>query len=145
MNKIENAVAVFEMGFACSQAILSTFGVEFGLAAGLALKIADPFGAGMRGLSQTCGAVTSSFMVIGLKFGRTQANDILAKEKIAQLVQEFVKRFKARNGTIICKELLGYDLSTPEARAQVEAQGLFKTTCPKLVRDAAEILEQILM
>ena len=31
MNQIENAVSCFKQGFSCSQAILSTFGEQFGL------------------------------------------------------------------------------------------------------------------
>lgn len=144
MNKPETAVKFFEEGFACSQSILATFGGDFGLDRKIALKLADPFGAGMRGLSETCGAVTGSLMIIGLKYGRTQADDLPAKEKAAELVSEFVKRFTARHGTIICKELVGYDISIPEQHDLAEEQGYFETKCPNFVRDAAEILEQIL-
>lgn len=144
MTKVEHALKLFEEGFACSQAIVATYGVQFGLDRDLALKIGDSFGAGMRGLSETCGAVTGSFMVIGLKFGRTHADNTLAKEKTTALVQEFVKRFKDRHGVITCKELLGHDISIPEQHDIAEEQGFFETKCPKFVRDAAEILEQIL-
>lgn len=143
MNLVKKSVKLFEDGFACSQAILSTYGEKYGLTKNLALKIGDPFGAGMRGLSETCGAVTGAFMVIGLKYGRMNLEDTGAKEKTTELVQEFVKRFKARHSTIICRELLGHDVSIPEERAKVEDQNLFKTVCPKFVRDAAEILEVI--
>jgi C_GCAxxG_C_C family probable redox protein len=144
MTKVENAVKLFEEGFACAQAILTTYGAELGLAKDLALKIGDPFGAGMRGLSETCGAVTASFMVIGLKYGRIHADDLVAKEKTGELVQKFVKRFKDRYGAICCKELLRHDISIPEQHDIAEALGYFKTKCPNFVRNAAEILEQIL-
>jgi len=144
MNKIEQAVSRYEQGFACSQAILSTFGEEFGLDPNLALKITDPFGAGMRGLSETCGAVTGSLMVIGLKYGRTLADDLAAKEKSVLIVQEFVNRFKQRQGTIVCRELLGLDISIPEQHEMADNQGFFKTKCPNFVKDAAEILIEIL-
>jgi len=144
MNKIEQAVSRYEQGFACSQAILSTFGEEFGLDPNLALKITDPFGAGMRGLSETCGSVTGSLMVIGLKYGRTLADDLAAKEKSVLIVQEFVNRFKQRQGTIVCRELLGLDISIPEQHEMADNQGFFKTKCPNFVKDAAEILIEIL-
>jgi C_GCAxxG_C_C family probable redox protein len=144
MDKVKNAVKLFEDGFACAQAILSTYGAEFGLDKELALKIGDPFGAGMRGLSETCGVVTASFMVIGLKYGRIQADDLAAKEKTAGLVREFVKRFKGRHRGITCKELLGHDISISEQHDTAEKKGLFETKCPNFVKDAAEILEQIL-
>lgn len=143
MTQAEHAIKLFEDGFACSQSIFSAYCEQFGLDRELALKIADPFGAGMRGLSETCGAVTGAFMVIGLKYGRIRADDMLAKETTAIVVQEFIKKFKERNETIICKNLLGYDISIPEQSDQAEASGLFKTRCPKFIRDAAEILEAL--
>ncbi len=143
-NKIDAALNSFNDGFACSQSILSAFSEQFGLDRKLALKISDPFGAGMRGLSETCGAVTGSLMVIGLKYGRTCADDILSKDITAELVHKFIEKFKERNETIICKKLIGYDISIPEQRDHAEALGLSKTRCPKFVRDAAEILAEIL-
>ncbi len=144
MNKIETAVKTFNDGFACSQSILSVYCEQFGLDRKFALKIGDPFGAGMRGLSATCGAVTGSLMVIGLKYGRISPDDIPSKDKTAQRVKEFIEKFKERNETIICKELLGYDISIPDQRDKAEELGLFTTKCPKFVGDAAEILEQLL-
>jgi len=63
---------------------------------------------------------------------------------ICHMGREFVNRFEARNGSIMCKELLGCDISTPEGMKIIEDKKLFETLCPKLVQDAAEIIEQIL-
>ena len=144
MKNVAKAVKYFEDGFACSQSILAAYCEAYGLDREIAFRLADPFGAGMRGLSETCGAVTGSLMVIGLKYGRNQADDLEAKEKTAALILEFVKTFKDRHGTITCKELLGYDISIPEQYNLAEEQGLFETKCPNFVKVAAEILEQIL-
>jgi len=83
-------------------------------------------------------------MVIGLKYGRTLADDLAAKEKSVLIVQEFVNRFKQRQGTIVCRELLGLDISIPEQHEMADNQGFFKTKCPNFVKDAAEILIEIL-
>jgi hypothetical protein len=40
--------------------------------------------------------------------------------------------------------LLGYDLSSPEQRKAAQDKGLFTTLCPQFVRDAVEIVEEIL-
>lgn len=144
MTKPEHAVSCFKEGFSCSQAVLSTYGPELGLDRQTALKAAQPFGGGMARMGETCGAVTGAFMVIGLKHGRTRTDDREAKEKTYELVQEFVRRFKSRNGSIVCRELLGYDMSTPEGKRLVEEKGLIDTLCPKLVQDASEIVEDIL-
>ncbi len=52
-------------------------------------------------------------MVIGLKYGKARAGDDAAKERTYALVQEFITAFRAKNGSINCTELLGYDLRDP--------------------------------
>ncbi len=144
MNRVERVLSCFEEGFSCSQAMLSTYGPELGLDRETALRVATAFGGGMGRMGATCGAVTGAFMVIGLKYGRTRVEDEETKEKAYSLVREFADRFESRNGSIVCTELLGYDIGTPEERELAREQGLFATLCPRLVRDAAEIIERIL-
>ena len=115
-----------------------------GLERELALRVAGAFGGGMARMGEACGAVTGALMVIGLKYGMTQAKDEGARDKTYKLAQEFMARFKERHGSMVCRELLGYDLSKPEGRKAAHDKGLFSTLCPELVRDAVEILEQML-
>ena len=115
-----------------------------GLDRELALKVAGTFGGGMARMGETCGAVTGAFMTIGLKYGKATAKDDAARDKTYDLVKEFVTKFQSRQGSIVCRELLGYDLSNPEGRKAAYEKGIFDTLCPQLVRDAAEILEEIL-
>jgi C_GCAxxG_C_C family probable redox protein len=124
--------------------VLSSFGEALGLDRELALRVAGAFGGGMARMGETCGAVTGALMVIGLKYGMTQAKDEAAREQTYKLAQELAARFKERHRSIICRELLGYDLSSPEGRKAAYDKGLFSTLCPELVRDAVEILEQML-
>ena len=144
MDKVERAVTCFKEGFSCSQALLSTYGAQFGLNREMALKVSGAFGGGMGRMAETCGAVTGASMVIGLKYGMTRVEDEQTKEKAYSLVKEFVDKFKSRNGSIICRELLGCDISTPKGMALAKEKKLIATLCPKFVQDAAEIIEQIL-
>lgn len=144
MDKIEQAVSCFREGFSCSQAVLSTFSKRFGLGRKKALRIAQAFGGGIAQTGQICGAVSGALMVIGLKHGRIKAEDLKAKEKTYELTKEFMAKFKARNGSIICMELLGYDISTPEGMEISEEKKLFDTICPEFVQSAAKIIEDIL-
>jgi len=141
-SKIENASTCFEEGFSCAQAVLSSYGPGLGLERELALRVAGAFGGGM-GMGRTCGAVTGALMVIGLRRSKTTAGDDESKEACRALADEFIAQFEARNGSITCQELLDYDISIPEESDLAKEEGLFDTLCPKLVRDAAEILEQI--
>ena len=145
MNRTDKAVACFKQGFSCSQAIVSTFAEGTGLERETALKVAAGFGGGMARMGLTCGAVTGAIIVLGLKHGATSAEDLQAKQKTYQLVRDFTAKFKARHGSIVCKELLGgIDLSTQEGMEQAKRTDVINTLCPKFVQHAAEILEEIL-
>ena len=144
MSRVELATACFKDGSSCSQAVFSTYATQLGLNREAALRIAGAFGGGMGHMGETCGAVTGAFMVIGLRYGRTIAGDRQSQDKTDSLVNEFVNKFKSRNTSIVCKELLGCDLSTPEGTSMAKEKNLFATICPKFVQDAAEIIEQIL-
>ena len=143
MTKIEDAVSTFAEGYSCSQAMLSTYGPDFGLDRMLALKLASPFGGGIARMGETCGAVSGALMVIGLKYGSAEPNDKDAKEKTYEVVNKFVERFTEKHGSLRCKDILGYDLSTEEGRTAVSEKGLTGTLCPDFVRSAVGILEDI--
>jgi C_GCAxxG_C_C family probable redox protein len=143
-NATESAVSRFKEGFSCSQAILSPFGEQFGLNRDTALKLAAGFGGGMGRMAGTCGAVTGAFMVLGLKYGATSPDDKQAKELTYEKVREFAARFNEKNGSLDCRELLGYDISSPAGYQIVKDKELISTLCPNYVLDAAGILEEML-
>ena len=143
MNNVEKAVEVFKSGLSCSQAVLGAYCERFGLDRDTAYKVSSGFGGGMH-LNQTCGAVTGAFMVIGLKFGRTRADDIEAKMKTIKTTHEFAEKFRARHGSIGCTDLIGCNISTLEGYEEAKKKDLFKQVCPDFVKSAAEILEEML-
>lgn len=143
-DRVEAAVGTFREGFNCSQAILSTYGGEFGLERETALKAAAPFGGGMGSLGEVCGAVTGALVVIGLKYGHTEAKDKETKARAYERTRDFAARFRSRHGALCCRELLGCDLTTAEGMEKARQQGLFTELCPRFVRAAAEILEDVL-
>ncbi len=144
MSRVELAAGGFGKGFNCCQSVLSAYGPQFGLDRDLALKLASGFGGGIGHLGETCGAVTGALMVIGLKHGGTLAGDGDSQEETFSLINQFLERFKARHGSIRCRELLGYDISTPEGLQSAMDKELFEKRCPDYVRASAEILEQLL-
>ncbi|MDP1990350.1 MAG: C-GCAxxG-C-C family protein [Syntrophales bacterium] len=143
-DKAEAAVACFREGFSCSQAILSIYGPEFGLARETALKAGAALGAGMGRLGEVCGAVTGAMIVIGLKYGHTEAKDKETKTKTYDRVRDYGERFRSLHGSLLCRDLLGCDLGTEEGMATARQKGCFTELCPRLVRGAAEILEDVL-
>ncbi|MFX4262248.1 C-GCAxxG-C-C family protein [Pelotomaculum propionicicum] len=130
-----------EGGLNCAQAMLSVYGAGFGLDKETAIKLASCFGAGMGRMGETCGAVTGAFMVLGLTY---EPEDPKARGKVYDLVRKFRDKFVARNGSIRCKDLLGYDMDTEQGMRVIKEKKLTAAICPKMDRDAAEILEEIL-
>lgn len=141
MSKIDLAEKIFRERLSCSQAILATYGPQLGLDWETAIKVSSAFGGGMSRTGVVCGAVTGALMVIGLT---SDVNDITAKDKVYDQSQVFCTQFKERHGSICCKDLLGYDISTPEGRSMIKEKNLPQTICACFVRDAAEILETLL-
>lgn len=141
MNKVNQAVDCFSNGFNCSQAILATYCEDFGLDRETALKLSCGLGGGMGRLGHVCGAVSGAILLLGLKHGQLRPHDNDAKEKTYALVQEFSKRFEERNGSVLCRDLLGEDLLSGD---KVVTADKVKSVCPKMVYDAAEIMEDML-
>jgi C_GCAxxG_C_C family probable redox protein len=144
MSLTELAVTRFRDGCSCSQAVFSTYAEPMGLDRETALKVSGGFGGGMGRMAETCGAVTGAMMAIGLKHASADVNDVEAREKTYELVRRFAGEFQARHGSLDCRDLLGCDISTSEGRQQAHDRDTRETVCPQLVRDAAEVLEQLL-
>ena len=144
MTRPDRAVQLFKEGFSCSQAILAVYGAERGISPELLAKLGTGFAGGMARQGLTCGAVTGGVMALGLVHGQATAADGEAKEKTFAFVQEFMEQFQERHGALACRDLLGYDLSTPEGRAAAKGSGRVDAFCPTLVRSAAEIMEELL-
>lgn len=144
MARPDQAVTLFKEGLSCSQAVLAVYGAERGVPPGVLVKLGAGFGGGMAGMGLTCGAVTGAVMALGLAHGPAAASEGEAKERTTTLVRQFMERFGGRHGALACRDLLGYDLSTPEGRLAARGSGRFETFCPGLVRSAAEILEELL-
>ena len=141
MTRTEQAVAHFQDGFNCAQAVLQAFAGE-ALDSATAAKLAGGFGGGMGCLAGTCGAVTGAYMVLGLWHGAVSGKDKAAKENTYRLVREFAARFRERQGALDCRDLLGCDISRPGGTEEARQKGRFVTVCPRMVQAAAEILEE---
>ena len=144
MTKAEEGVDLFNQGFICSQAVLSVFAPDHGLDRDMALRIAQGFGEGIARTDDICGAVSGAVIVIGLRYGGTQAEDSAAREKTYAVVGEFIREFKERNGTVACTPLLGYNLSDPRQVAEAKERKVVPARCPGFVRDAVRLLEKVL-
>ncbi len=55
-----------------------------------------------------------------------------------------MRAFEERNGSLLCRDLLGCDIGTAEGLAEAREKALFQSRCTKLVQDAVEIVEGML-
>lgn len=140
MNKSERALKLFANGFNCSQAVLTVFAEDFGLDEKLTLMLGTQFGGGARN-GEMCGAVSGALMVLGLKYGHYQQDNTEQKSRAYAIAVDYTKRFREANGSIVCRDLLGYDLTKPEEAACIKEQNLFGDVCPKMIKSAVEVLE----
>ena len=143
MDHKEKAVKYFNSNFNCSQGVFTTFATEMGMDEKFALKLATNFGGGER-KGELCGAVAGALMVLGLRCGHCDSNDIEGKANAYKLSTEFMDRFIEKNGSVVCRQLLGYDLSKPEEKVIIDEQNLFKTVCPIMIECAVEILDEMI-
>ena len=125
--------------FNCAQTVFSLFAEDLGIDEKTALKIASGFGGGMA-CAETCGAVTGAYMVIGMKHGHATSNPE-DKAHTKNLIKNFNTEFKNAHGSLICKNLTGFYISTPEGSAAANEADVFKTKCPAFIKTACNILE----
>jgi C_GCAxxG_C_C family probable redox protein len=136
MTHVEEAVQLFENGYRCSQAVFAAFSSDFGVPKEDALKIGACFGSGMR-KGEVCGACTGALMALGLKYGED-------KDKSDEVCNKFLDEFKNTNGSYICRDLLGCDISTEEGVKFARENNLFKEFCPKMVESACKLVEKLI-
>ncbi len=139
------AEELFRQGYNCSQSVLLAFGDVTGLDEKTAAMLSSSFGGGLGRMREVCGAVTGISMVLGLMKGYADPDDRQGKVAHYHLIQEFARRFREKNGSIICRELLSgssaQEGNDPEART---AAYYHKRPCPELCRTAAQIADELL-
>ena len=143
MDRKEMAMNNFLKGYNCSQSVLLAFSDLPGMPDEETLaRLGSSFGGGMGRLREVCGTVTAMFMVAGFLYGYEGPETGKIKADHYARIQELAAEFEKRNGSIICRELLGlnvkHDKPVPAARTEEYYK---KRPCKELAGMAAEILE----
>ena len=108
-----------------------------------ALKLGACFGSGMR-KGEVCGACTGALMVLGFLYGYDDPQNGKSKLTADDVNDRMTDGFAKACGSYLCKEILGYDISTPEGKQQAREKNLFRELCPQMVRNAVNVLENII-
>ena len=133
--EVEKASELYSDGLYCSQAVLGAFCEKYGLDKKTAFRISCGLNSGVR-CAEICGAVSGAVMVIGLRYGDSAA-------ECNERTEEFVRLFRERNGSTVCRDLMGCDIFTAAGKEKAVREGLFNTACKDLVISAAQILKDL--
>ncbi len=146
MNRADKAEELFRKGYNCSQSVFASFADVLGMSVEEAARIASPFGAGFGKLREVCGAVSGMTLAAGYLKGYDDPADFDGKKALYALIQKMCAEFEEREGTIICRELLGLkkgvDLGEPSVRTEEYYQS---RPCIGACRTAAAIAEKYLI
>ena len=79
-------------------------------------------------------------MLLGLAYGGGGPGGASAKIATYALARDFHARFIDRHGSIICRDLIGLDPSTPDGLARAREENRFVTICAGLVSDTVDLV-----
>ena len=114
-------------GFNCAQAVACTLAPAVGLDPQTAFILTEGFGAGMGGMTETCGAISGAVAIMGFVMSDGMENP-KTKGQTYKLSREIAKRFKTKNTTTVCGTLKGIGSDNGPLRS-----------CPGCIDDAIDI------
>ena len=143
MSRADRAEELFRQGYNCGQSVFADFADVLGMSVEEAAKIASPFGAGFGKLREVCGAVSGMTLVTGYLKGYSDPADYESKKEVYALIQKMCAEFEERQGSIICRELLGIKKGEDTAEPAVRTEEYYRSRpCIGACRTAAEIVEK---
>jgi len=116
------AVELFENGCACSQPVLGAFTDRLEFDHDEAMRIAAGFAGGMR-MGEVCGAVTGAYMALSLAHCTGECTTAEGRKVAYAALEAFTGAFKRRHGSVLCRDLLGCDISTAEGGLSLKSNG----------------------
>ncbi len=128
----------------CAQTAFCAFANKLGIDESTALRVSAAFGGGVARNGELCGAVTGALMAIGANYARPANGEPPSKEAVYGAANEFINEFKRLHGSIICRELLEADISTPEGKEKAAQTDSHRKICPRFVSSAIDIAEKLI-
>lgn len=145
MSRADKAEELFRRGYNCSQSVFAAFADVVGMTEEEAAKLASPFGAGFGKLREVCGAVSGMTMVMGKVKGYSDPGDYEGKKALYAIIQKMCAEFEEKQGTLICRELLGLKKGEDIGEPAVRTEEYYRSRpCIGACRTAAEITEKVL-
>ena len=94
-------------------------------------------------MREVCGAVSGMFMVAGMLYGYTDADDRDGKNNHYKRIQQLAGKFRELNGSYICRELLKDVSYTTDHISTERTPEFYKLRpCERMVCDAARLMDE---
>ena len=132
---------LFASGYYCAESVLLALAEYQEIQSDLIPRIATGFCSGIARSGGQCGAVSGAILGLGLVAGRSNPEETVDRTYI--LVNELIHRFHDHFGSIVCPQLLGCDVNTPEGQEFYRSQQLFDH-CLDYVEEATRIAVDLL-
>ena len=136
MTARERANELAAAGNNCCQSVLLAFAEELKLPYEDARRLAAAFGCGVC-CGNVCGAITGSAMALGYKFEGDP-------DKAWDALDVVMKGFLERHGTLLCKDILGYNIAEGDNYQRALDNEDFLYKCRPAILDAAELLDGVM-
>ena len=149
LKELKKKLPTLEVGVNCAEltltSVLEVLDVDNYIFHNLAKPLAGGFGGykSKKGWMGACGAVAGGCAAIGVIMGGKDIMDdetmTMAYLKAAKYASEFENQF----GTVVCKELCGYDFSTEEGFLDYKKNNIWGKTCYKFVVWAVDKIRKL--
>jgi len=108
------------------------------------IRALDPFGGGLGGHGEVCGAVIGGLAAIGLLFGRDKVGEV-TDMKMWVYSREFLKRFQKEiaGGSFLCRDIVQVNWVDP-AQVKEYQQGIKFVKCKILTGKTAELIGELI-
>ena len=143
MNRVDRTVDLHRNnGLNCAQALLVAFGEPYGMNETMAGALGRPLGGGIAKTANICGYLTAALQILSL--ANEKSDESSSRKAVHAAVVELVQRFTLLHGHLLCKDLLGADMSTPEGAKKIADENLIAAHCFGFGRDVAQLLDDLL-
>lgn len=139
----ERALKLFAQNCNCAQSVYAALATEPQLTQAQRLAVAAPFGGGVAGQGDICGALTGALLAVGEMHSTAMAaNPAAARDAVNRQAGKMIAEFRAAHGSILCRELTGCLLCTEEGKRSFKERNVRAGKCTKLVAFAADLAAQ---
>lgn len=105
--RVARALDYHHAGYNCAQCVACACADVVEMDEEQAFRLAEGFGAGMGGFTETCGAISGGVLLFGQVSSGGPAAEPRTKAATYELSKQLAQRFREANGSTLCPDLKG--------------------------------------